>query len=168
MICQKCGALNPDAEKVCSKCGALAGAGLPAGFWLRLVAFVIDSIILAVVFMGIIWSWDYFSGLASKIEKMIGLAAVVRVYSIILVIFNWLYFAIQESSGKQGTLGKMMVGIKVTDLNGNRISFGRATGRLFAKNVSMAILFIGFIMAGLTRTKQSLHDMMAGTWVVKK
>jgi len=59
----------------------------------------------------------------------------------------WLYFALMESSGKCASLGKMALGIKVTDLNGNRISFGKATGRFFGKMISGVILYIGFIMA---------------------
>jgi uncharacterized RDD family membrane protein YckC len=62
----------------------------------------------------------------------------------------------------------MAVGIKVTDLAGNRISFLRALGRYVAKIVSFAILLIGFLMVGWTEKKQGLHDMIAGTLVVKK
>jgi uncharacterized RDD family membrane protein YckC len=78
-----------------------------------------------------------------------------------------LYFAITESSAWQATLGKKAVGIIVTDLDGNRISFGKALGRLFAKIISAIILYIGFFMAGFTEKKQGLHDMIAGTLVVK-
>jgi uncharacterized RDD family membrane protein YckC len=57
--------------------------------------------------------------------------------------------------------------LKVTDLEGRRISFARATGRHFAKLLSGFILMIGFIMAGFTQRKQALHDMIAGTLVVR-
>ncbi len=73
-----------------------------------------------------------------------------------------------ESSSKQATLGKMALGIIVTDVNGERIGFGRATGRFFGKIVSGMIFYIGYIMAGFTDRKQALHDMMAGTLVVNK
>ena len=73
-----------------------------------------------------------------------------------------------ESSSLQATLGKMIFGMKVTDLNGNRISFARATGRHFAKYLSSMILFIGYIMAGFTERKQALHDMIAGTLVIRR
>jgi uncharacterized RDD family membrane protein YckC len=78
---------------------------------------------------------------------------------------GWLYEALMESSSYQATLGKMIFGMKVTDLYGNRISFGRATGRHFAKILSGLILCIGFIMVGLTERKQGLHDLIAGTLV---
>ena len=68
----------------------------------------------------------------------------------IYVICLWLYFAGMESSSKQATLGKMALGIKVTDLQGNRISFWRATGRNFGKLVSVLGLGIGLLMVGFT------------------
>ena len=71
-----------------------------------------------------------------------------------------------ESSEKQATLGKMALGIKVTDGQGQRITFGRATGRFFAKIISRLPLCIGFIIAGFTARKQALHDMIADTLVV--
>ena len=78
---------------------------------------------------------------------------------------SWLYCALMESSSYQATLGKMIFGMKVTDLCGNRISFARATGRHFAKILSGLILCIGFIMVGLSERKQGLHDLLAGTLV---
>ncbi len=80
----------------------------------------------------------------------------------------WLYFALMESSSRQATLGKMLVGIMVTDLDGGRISFGRATGRHFAMILSALTCYIGFVMAAFTERKQALHDMIAGTLVVRK
>ena len=89
------------------------------------------------------------------------------VYFLSTTILGWLYFALMESSDKQGTLGKMAFNIKVTDLNGNKISFGRATGRTFGKFLSMIILGVGYLMAGWTKRKQALHDMMADCLVIK-
>uniref|UniRef100_UPI00314502C5 RDD family protein n=1 Tax=Peribacillus sp. TH14 TaxID=2798481 RepID=UPI00314502C5 len=68
----------------------------------------------------------------------------------------------------KATVGKILLNIKVTDLNGGRIGFGRATGRYFATIISGMIFYIGYIMAGFTSKKQALHDMIAGTVVVKK
>ena len=84
------------------------------------------------------------------------------------ILVQWLYYALMESSPKQGTLGKMAIGLKVTDLSGNRISFGRATGRYFGRILSGLILDIGFLMIVFTAKKQGLHDIIAGTLVVKK
>jgi uncharacterized RDD family membrane protein YckC len=73
-----------------------------------------------------------------------------------------------ESSKYQSTLGKAVLGIKVTDLKGNRISFGRASGRFFAKIISSLTLGVGYIMIAFTEKKQGLHDMIAECLVVKK
>ena len=78
---------------------------------------------------------------------------------------GWLYSAMMESSSRQATVGKMAFGMKVTDLQGQRLSFGLATGRHFAKILSGLILCIGFIMVGFTEKKQGLHDMIVGTLV---
>ena len=86
----------------------------------------------------------------------------------IRTVLNWLYYALLESSAWQATLGKKALGLEVTDMQGARISFGRATGRFFAKIISSIILCIGFIMIGFTEKKQGLHDMIAGTLVIRK
>src|SRR5208283_3281564 len=78
---------------------------------------------------------------------------------------SWLYEALMLSSSYQATLGKMIFGMKVTDLNGNRLSFAHATGRHFAKWLSGMILGIGYIMVAFTERKQGLHDLIAGTVV---
>jgi len=79
-----------------------------------------------------------------------------------------LYYALMESSEKQATVGKLAMGIKVTDMQGNRLSFGQATGRHFAKIISGLTLLIGYIMAGFTEKKQALHDIIVNCLVVKK
>jgi uncharacterized RDD family membrane protein YckC len=82
------------------------------------------------------------------------------------IVIVWLYYALQECSPVQATLGKRAMGIKVTDDYGRRIGFGRATGRYFGKIISGIIFNIGFLLAGWTARKQALHDMLAGTLVV--
>ena len=76
------------------------------------------------------------------------------------------YFAIQESSDFQATVGKRALNIKVVDKRGNKISFWRALGRYLAKIISALILYIGFIMIGFTSKKQGLHDIIADTLVI--
>ena len=78
----------------------------------------------------------------------------------------WLYFAIMESSSRQATLGKLAFGIRVVDLDGDRVSFFRASARFFAKIFSALSLAVGFLMAAFTRRKQALHDMVASCLVV--
>lgn len=105
----------------------------------------------------------------SEAIGMVGAVAGTMVVTwLVTIVIAWLYFALMESSKLQATIGKMVVGAMVTDLEGNRISFGRATGRYFGKILSGIILLIGYIMAGFTEKKQALHDMLAGTLVWKK
>lgn len=83
------------------------------------------------------------------------------------MVITWLYFAFFESSAKQGTLGKVVMGLKVTDNNNQQISFLRASARSFSKYISAIILMIGFIMVAFTSRKQGLHDIIAKTLVIK-
>jgi uncharacterized RDD family membrane protein YckC len=80
----------------------------------------------------------------------------------------WLYFSLFESSRKQATLGKLALGIKIVGPDNTRISFGRATGRHFAKILSGLTLGVGYVMAGFTDKKQALHDMVASCYVVRR
>ena len=89
-------------------------------------------------------------------------------FSVLRVAISWLYFSIFESSYKQATPGKIDLKLKVTDLNGQRISFWRATGRYFAKIVSGLILYIGFLMIFFTKKRQGLHDLWAKCLVVRQ
>jgi uncharacterized RDD family membrane protein YckC len=80
---------------------------------------------------------------------------------------QWVYFALLESSPWQASLGKRMLGLKVTDLEGRRISFGRASARYFCTLLSGFILMAGFIMIAFTQKKQALHDILTGCLVIK-
>ena len=87
---------------------------------------------------------------------------------LLVFVGQWLYFAMLESGKSQATVGKRVLGLQVTDRQGVRVSFGRATGRFFAKLISALPFDIGFMMAGWTQRKQALHDMIADTLVVRK
>jgi uncharacterized RDD family membrane protein YckC len=104
---------------------------------------------------------------ASRITLILGLIGAYGTFFIFIILGNWLYYSLMESSSRQATLGKMAVGIKVTDMNGQRISFLNATGRYFGKIISGAVFMIGYIMIIFTEKKQGLHDIMAGTLVVR-
>jgi uncharacterized RDD family membrane protein YckC len=147
-----------------------------AGFWLRFVAFIIDAIVLGCVgwivtipFMASMGLRGILAGYRTNSpEDLIPLMGMLFKVIVIRAILQWLYYALMESSSWQATLGKKALGLEVTDLEGNRIGFGRASGRFFAKILSALILWIGFIMAGFTEKKQALHDMIAGTLVIRK
>ncbi len=153
-----------------------------AGFWKRAFAFLIDGIILSIpmaLFGFLVIGSQVMSivKLASSAMEpspdmllpvfgkwMLGIIAV-WVFNVILL---WLYHAIMESGKHQATFGKMALGIKVVGANGQRISFARATGRTFGKFISHMILYFGDYMAGFTKHRQALHDLMATTYVVDK
>jgi uncharacterized RDD family membrane protein YckC len=162
-----------------------------AGFWLRAVAYLIDSTILTIAFGAIVaicvasFGVHFFRGFApsmydgAKVSYDVTYswhpmfpAAVLAVVFLLLpiaMVVTWLYFALMEASVHQGTLGKIVLGLFVTDLQGRRISFGRATGRFFSKIITGLVpLFIGYMMAGFTEKRQALHDMIAGCLVLKK
>lgn len=156
-------------------------SGSYAGFWIRFVAYIIDAIILSTVCFVIIipvFGALGFSAygsmpsgevsedqLASIMAMLSGAGLVLQLASVAV---GLLYFALMESSAKQGTVGKMALGLKVVGKNGERINFGQAVIRYIGKIISGMILMIGYIMAGFTEKKQALHDMIAGTYVIKK
>jgi uncharacterized RDD family membrane protein YckC len=86
-------------------------------------------------------------------------------WAIAALLVPWLYYAIQESSRFQGTLGKRLAGVIVADSSGRRISFLRASARFFASQIPT--LGLGYAVALLTARKQALHDLVCGTVVLR-
>ena len=188
MFCSKCGTTVPEAAAVCPACGQPTGgvaapvyaAAAPgprvtfAGFWLRFVAWILDRLLIGVVTRIILFPLFGLSAMKAILrghpepEDLMPLVGMLgRVFFVSLVL-DWLYYSLLESSPWQGTVGKKALGLRVTDLQGNRISFGRATGRFFARIVSSLTLLIGYIMAGFTERKQALHDIIAGCLVIRQ
>lgn len=128
--------------------GYAAPALVYAGFWMRLGAYLLDILILIIPM------------------SLLGFVPGINILA--AFVGPWLYFALQESSERQATLGKMALKIYVTDLQGQRISFGKATGRHFGRILCALTLCIGYMMAGFTAQKQGLHDMIAGTLVKRR
>jgi uncharacterized RDD family membrane protein YckC len=144
------------------------------GFWIRFVAFIIDAVIVAVIcspfvmmMVPMVGAVVHSGNHGPDTETIINLMFAGIRLKIISQVIAWIYEAWMTSSDRQATVGKIAVGLKVTDLYGQRISFARATGRHFAKILSAMILMIGFIMVAFTERKQGLHDLLAGTLVVK-
>jgi uncharacterized RDD family membrane protein YckC len=149
-----------------------------AGFWKRFAAAFIDGLLMAVIIYPL--SFGIYAAFGVSFQEMLamqaqpgraappGFWAAYFINVVINVSIAWLYSAMMESSSRQATLGKMALGIVVTDEQGQRITFGQASGRHFGKILSGLICLIGFIMAGFTERKQALHDMMAGTLVINK
>ena len=145
---------------------------VPAGFWMRFAAYIIDAVIMAIP--GCLISLSFPSLMGGSLpaeptrEQLMSFFFISCGTNIIALVIGWLYYALMEASIHQGTLGKMALGIKVTDMAGGRITFGRASGRFFGKLLSNLTLGIGYMMAGWTEKKQALHDILADTLVVRK
>ncbi len=137
-----------------------------AGFWKRAAAAIIDGVV-TMSCLGVLFFLPMIVCVGNNEYGDTVAVLVSMLLNILAIILTWLYYAIMESSRAQGTLGKMALGIKVTDLQGGRIGFGKATGRYFGKIVSYAVV-VGIIMVGFTQKKQGLHDLMAGCLVVAK
>jgi uncharacterized RDD family membrane protein YckC len=152
-----------------------------AGFWLRVVAALIDGVIMSIALCVLFVPLFLLTGMEAHIDAMaqrrgqpdpaiiVGFIGMILVLAAVSILIQWLYHAYLESGGKQATWGKQALGLYVTDLMGNPITFGRASGRFFAKMVTgMIPLGIGYIMAGFTERKQALHDMIASCLVLRR
>jgi len=215
MFCPNCGAQVENGDRFCKNCGKDLSTSVfkrdaqnssvsenhynpvraksYGGFWKRLVACIIDGLIIGVVnwfvsaFMGLgigfrflsdifnemtyynDYNWGYnYGNVPNFFEAALRIVVGSVTISLVTTVVSWIYYAGFESSSFKATPGKLVLGMEVTDLNGQRISFLRATGRYFAKIISGLILFIGFIMAAFTEKKQALHDIIAGCLVVNK
>ena len=127
------------------------------------MAWAIDSAILGALplIVALIMAPIFFTGST-------GVAALGVIIFIVPVVgtTGWLYYALMESSSFQATLGKRALGLRVMGIEGEPVSFGRASGRFIGKILS-SVLLIGFLMAAFTPKKQALHDRMAGCVVIR-
>ena len=86
---------------------------------------------------------------------------------VIIPIAKIAYNVMMESGPTQATYGKQLLKVRVTDLNGQRITPANALGRNIAKLLSVLTLFIGYIMCFFNKKQQCLHDVLADTLVIK-
>ena len=152
------------------------GDVVPAGFWRRLAALFIDSmvvgfayylvLIVCVVVLGVGGSLLMRGG--NDAEGMAAMFVMMALVYLLYPVISAAYYVGFESSGKQATLGKMAVGIKVTDIDGRRLTLGRALLRWLAVMLNYLTLYIGYLIAAFTERKQGLHDMAVGTLVVDR
>jgi uncharacterized RDD family membrane protein YckC len=207
MFCSKCGSNLTPGTASCQVCGTavLAAATVPvpagaapavtpgavsphwlppvtrayAGFWLRVVACLVDGVLIGAVCGAIFVPMFFLTGLGGFLRALdrnhqpdpAVIASFISSIALLVlasVLGGWLYYAYFESSEWQGTVGKKVMNLIVTDLDGNRVSFARASGRYFARFVTKLIpLGIGYVLAGLTEKKQALHDMIASCLVLR-
>jgi uncharacterized RDD family membrane protein YckC len=132
---------------------------LYAGFWRRLAAWLIDSMVLGAVQLLI----------AAFVQLLAPNDFQAQAQVLPISIFlGWAYYSLLESSPAQATLGKLALGIVVTDVRGDPISFRRASIRYWAKVLSTLMCMVGWLMAAFTPTKRALHDVLAGTLVLQR
>ncbi len=151
-----------------------------AGFWLRFLALLIDNVVMGIGFVLILIPLIFLTGLGGLLSQIhpdeelndagiFVLIGLIFLAATVSLVFTWLYHALMESSEWQATVGKKALGLVVTDMAGQRVSFARSTGRHFGKIITNVIpAFIGYIMAGFTEKKQALHDMLAGCLVLRR
>lgn len=188
IFCSRCGQTNLAGGAFCQKCGApldaIAAPGtrvVPVmvvsepygGFWIRVLAYLIDRIVIGAMYSPFV---IYFAlRMVAELRRIPPnspeqFGPIFHFVSIVVplaFLVQWLYEALLTSSSWQATVGKRVLDLKVTDEGGNPISFERATGRFFAKVLSALICYIGFLMVAFTARKQGLHDLLAGTLVIK-
>jgi len=147
------------------------GHVVDAGFWKRVAAYLIDALLLAVVGYAVQLPLLLMVGLGPASSLARGDIGAGAVFALILAYLLPLaiqatYYAWFHASERQATLGKRAIGIKVTGMDGGRISFARGIGRYFAFLLSGFTLGIGYLLAAFTERKQALHDMIVSTYVV--
>lgn len=177
--CPSCQSSNNASANFCTECGAslqedspyqppqsdnmhtpsMVGELVYAGFWKRAIAYFLDMIVVYIIFIGIV----FMSSSQISQPDSFSLLIILSFYLI-----WWLYYALQEGSSAQATLGKRALGIKVTDISGRPLSFSHAAGRQLAGAISSITFLIGYLLAGFTGKKQALHDMIAKCVVVNK
>ncbi len=191
MYCSRCGTWVPAGAPVCPSCGteqagappsppvravaaAAADVSPPAaavavrygGFWRRFAAGCVDALVL--FFPNAILR--ELSGLPSPLslrplpDDMLGRSLMMTA---IMTLVTWWYCARLESSHWQGTLGQQLLGMRVTDLAGRRISFLRATARYFGQWLSLLLCGVGYLFNLWTSRRQTLHDIVAGCVIVR-
>ncbi|MBN9412830.1 MAG: RDD family protein [Candidatus Paracaedimonas acanthamoebae] len=149
-----------------------------AGFWIRATGWALDTLILTLVltpiFISLMALTSYNNEISSQAKQVSASLQAVANFSFIFVAYilplllQWLYFSLQYSSKYQATLGMRVFGLRIISETGGAVSFSRATGRYFASFLSGVIFFIGRLIMPFMSRKQTLHDIMAGTYIIRK
>lgn len=157
-----------------------------AGLWLRVLAAIVDLMILGVPLAVFVSFLTVVKGRPnpflnlhpgeppSEVISAYGMPSIIVILCF-FILGSWFYFAILESSSWQATVGKKLFGLYVTNMIGSRLSFGRTSARFFTGRCLVHIPYCGIVYfvvdcvcAGVTSKKQALHDSIAGCLVLKK
>jgi uncharacterized RDD family membrane protein YckC len=157
MICPNCGTQNDIGVRFCKKCGVtlqhIKDYTDYVGATLRVCAFSIDTLVTTIPVALILWVMTDLSS--------------IMIFGIVFAV-SWVYTAVLESSSRQATLGKMVMGIKVVDTNGKKISFKTASVRHWAKVLTLIFQGSYWYLVSFSEKKQAIHDMAANMYVVTK
>jgi|SRR5450432_2099304 len=181
IFCNVCGFNSASDAQFCQRCGAglappppspsFAAVAAPhyGGFWIRVVASVLDFVLMFIAFIPVrilLGSIVTITAMNAQLpmHELFVLRRAIRIG--VAVVLNLTYRTAMESSRFQATFGKLAVGLKITDERGSPISFGRAVVRYFSKLLSLLALGLGYVIAGFDAQKQALHDRIAGTLVM--
>jgi uncharacterized RDD family membrane protein YckC len=203
LTCEQCGAEIPEGASFCSGCEtplsvAQIGpvyvpqsaqppdiipairdlAALPprpafAGFWLRAIAYLFDTILISLG-LGLVASFypstfiKFPEAVAAAPPSLTSLPQLTPVAFAITIAVTWFYYTVFESSNWQATPGKRLLRIYVTDLGGRRLTFARAAARNIAKLISSLTFLVGYMVAGFTEKKQALHDILTSCLVLRR
>jgi uncharacterized RDD family membrane protein YckC len=200
LTCEKCGAEIQEGASFCAQCGVsvtVAQIGpvyvpqnaqppeiIPAipqatatvvrfafaGFWLRAIAFAIDTMILSFVFglIGAAYPSELMIFPDPTFQSVLAIPRLTLAGFLLLFLIMWIYYAFFEASSWQATPGKRILRLYVADLAGRRITLGRASIRYFGRKISELTFLVGYVMAGFTAKKQALHDILAGCLVLRR
>ncbi len=172
-VCTGCGTVNRVTSAYCHKCGLelplemVTGPAIrPAGFWIRLTAFLIDQVFLIMVGI-IIFSVTGDQESASVVDLWERLDEIDIWSDVVMPLsIEAVYFTV--AIGIWGrTIGKALMRVKVVRTDGSRVSIGRAFGRYLAYLLNWMVLGIGFVVIALNPQKRGLHDLIVDTRVVK-
>lgn len=144
--------------------------GKIASFWLRLLAFVIDVIIVggSILFTEILSIPAELAHLLFPNQTIGEFLLNIQVFTIVLILLIfWLYYSLMDSLKTQGTVGKLIVGLKVVNLFGDRIGFGKASVRFFLNFISLGLLGIGHLFALFSENKQTIHDRLSDSEILR-
>jgi len=200
LTCEKCGAEIPEGTSYCAQCGTPVNVGqlgavsvppnassaevissppdasasparlLLAGFWRRAVAYLIDTILISLVFgfVASLYPSAFLKFPDAAVTSLSSLPQLTPAGWAITITANWLYYTVFEASGWRATLGKRVMRLYVADMNGRPLTFGRAAARNGAKLISSLTFLVGYLLAGFTKWKQALHDILTSCLVLRR
>lgn len=174
-ICSGCKAVNEEKDRFCFKCGLPLGAATPvagrqnvrAGFMIRLGAYLVDQIVLSLAgFVVLSLLIEAVNPGITRGEEDITVAQTLIIYAVGAAI-NVAYYTI--AIGKWGrTIGKQVFGLQVLTADNKRVGYFRAFIRSIGYYLSSITLFFGFLMIAWNSERRGLHDLLAGTIVIRR